>query len=166
MSEIKLGNYYPNLEELIEKRHQWRKANRKVVFTNGVFDILHKGHLYYLREAREYGDILIVGLNSDASVKRIKGADRPINNQELRATMLTFLRPVDVVVLFEEDTPLKLVEALEPDVLVKGADYKSKIVVGADYVIKHGGEVRLAHFVQGQSTSSWIEKVKKQSLQE
>lgn len=161
MSDIALGKYFSNPEELIEKRLQWRKAQKKVVFTNGVFDILHKGHLNYLREAREYGDILIVGLNSDASVKRIKGADRPINDQELRVTMLTFLRPVDAVVLFDENTPISLIEALEPDILVKGADYKVEEVVGADYVIRHGGVVKLAQFIEGLSTSSLIDEVKK-----
>jgi rfaE bifunctional protein nucleotidyltransferase chain/domain len=166
MSKITIGKYFPDPEELIEKRLQWQKAKKKVVFTNGVFDILHKGHLHYLREAREYGDILIVGLNSDASVKRIKGAHRPINDQELRVTMLTFLRPVDAVVLFDDDTPIKLIEALEPDILVKGADYKAEEVVGADYVIKRGGEVKLAQFIQGLSTSSLIEEVKKSLQQE
>jgi rfaE bifunctional protein nucleotidyltransferase chain/domain len=161
MSEVALGQYFSKLEELLEKRRQWQKLKKKVVFTNGVFDILHKGHLYYLKEAREYGDILIVGLNSDASVRRIKGEGRPIYNQDHRIKMLTFLRPVDAVILFEEDTPAGLIEALEPDVLVKGADYKVDEVVGADFVVKHGGEVKLARFVEGLSTSSLIEDFKR-----
>lgn len=139
--------------ERIAKRLQVQ--GRRVVFTNGCFDILHRGHASYLQKAKELGDVLIVGVNSDASIKRLKGADRPINTLEDRAFMLGALESVDFVVAFGEDTPYQLIKCILPDILVKGADYKGKEVVGSDLA----KEVRLIEFVDGKSTSSIIEKI-------
>lgn len=130
------------------------KKNQKIVFTNGCFDILHVGHVKYLEVAKSFGDMLIVGLNSDASIKRLKGETRPINPQEDRAYILAGLESVSYVVLFEEDTPLRLITAIKPDVLVKGADYEGKTVVGSDIV----REVRLVEFIAGKSTTKIIER--------
>jgi len=138
----------------------WQGDGKKVVFTNGVFDLLHIGHVTYLAKAAELGDKLIIGLNSDSSVKRIKGETRPINSQDNRATLLAALFFVDAVVLFEEDTPLKLITTLMPDVLVKGADYTIENIVGAREVIANGGEVKTINFVEGHSSSSIIQKIK------
>ena len=139
---------------------QWKAQGEKVVFTNGCFDILHLGHLEYMEQAQALGNRLVVGLNSDASVKRLKGNDRPINAQDIRARMLAALAFVDAVVVFEEDTPLALIEHLLPSILVKGSDYKIENIVGAETVIKHGGEVKTLTFVDGFSTTSIIEKIK------
>jgi len=129
------------------------------VFTNGVFDLLHPGHVDLLTAARSHGDALIVGLNSDSSVKRLKGKDRPVRNQAERAYVLAALEAVDVVVLFEEDTPLELVKALRPDVIVKGGDYTLDSMVGAREVQGWGGEAIVIPLTPGQSTSSIIEKL-------
>jgi len=143
-----------SIEELEEIFSQ--KGKKKVVFTNGCFDILHAGHVKYLARARELGDLLVVGLNSDASVKRLKGEARPINSQDDRACVLSGLGFVDYVVIFDEDTPLNLITKIKPDVLVKGADYKGKEVVGSDIV----KEVRLIDFVEGKSTTGIIKRIK------
>ena len=137
----------------ISKRY--REQNKKVVFTNGCFDILHKGHVAYLNTAKSYGDILIVGLNSDASVKRLKGDDRPINCENDRAYILSALESVDYVVIFDEDTPYEVISKVKPDVLVKGADYEGKEVVGSDIA----KETKLVTFVDGKSTSRTIDKI-------
>lgn len=134
--------------------------NRKVVFTNGVFDILHVGHVSYLEKAKQLGDILVLGLNSDSSVKRLKGESRPINNEIDRANVLLGLKSVDYVCIFEEDTPLNLIEFVNPDVLVKGADYSIENIVGADFVIANGGEVKTITFIDGKSTSATIAKMR------
>jgi len=118
-----------------------RKKGRRIVFTNGVFDILHYGHINYLTKAREMGDILIVGLNSDSSVKKFKSKDRPFQKEMDRARILTALRPVDYVVLFSEETPARLIEMIKPDILVKGADYKISEIAGAEFVKSYGGKV-------------------------
>lgn len=131
----------------------WKRRNEKVVFTNGCFDILHAGHVSYLDAARRLGDRLVLGLNSDASVRRLKGASRPINPQEHRAAVLASLAAVDVVVLFEEDDPRNLIQALRPDVLAKGADYRKEQVIGASEVESWGGEVKLVELVDGVSTT-------------
>lgn len=131
----------------------------KVVFTNGCFDILHAGHVSYLNEAREQGDFLIVGLNSDASVKRLKGEARPINSQDERKFVLENLKAVDAVIIFEEDTPYELIKAVEPKVLVKGGDWAVDQIVGSDLVLKSGGEVKSLTFVNGFSTTGTIEKI-------
>jgi D-glycero-beta-D-manno-heptose 1-phosphate adenylyltransferase len=141
----------------------WQAAGQKVVFTNGVFDLLHIGHITYLAKAAELGDKLVIGLNSDISVKRIKGESRPINSENNRAALLAALFFVDAVVLFEEDTPLNLITALMPDVLVKGADYTIENVVGAKEVMANGGEVKTISFVEGHSSTSIIQKIKDQT---
>ena len=153
MKEIKTS------DEIVEIRKQLRSENKKVVFTNGVFDILHSGHVDYLTKSKALGDILIVGLNSDKSVKNIKGDKRPIIDQENRAIILASLKPVDFVVLFDEDTPAKLIEAIIPDVLVKGADWALDKIEGRETVIKNGGEVKNIKFVNEQSTSKIIHKI-------
>jgi rfaE bifunctional protein nucleotidyltransferase chain/domain len=138
----------------------WQAAGNKVVFTNGVFDLLHIGHITYLAKAAELGDKLVIGLNSDKSVKRIKGENRPINNEDNRATLLGALFFVDAIVIFEEDTPLNLITALMPDILVKGADYSVENIVGAKEIIANGGEVKTIKFVEGHSSTSIIQKIK------
>ncbi|MDX2129281.1 MAG: D-glycero-beta-D-manno-heptose 1-phosphate adenylyltransferase [Chloroherpetonaceae bacterium] len=141
------------------------KANqnkgKSVVFTNGCFDILHAGHVQYLQKARDLGDLLVVAINSDASVKRIKGEKRPINTEEDRAYVLKGLRSVDAVIVFDEDTPYEVIKALIPDVLVKGGDWAIENIVGKDIVEAHGGEVKTISFLAGRSTSNVIEKVLK-----
>ena len=137
---------------------QLKKSGKKIVFTNGCFDILHLGHVKYLEKARSFGDVLIVGVNTDASVRRLKGADRPVNAEFDRAYLLAALSAVDYVVLFDQDTPYDLIRLIQPDILVKGGDYAGKEVVGSDIA----GEVRIVEFVQGKSTTSMIEKMRKQ----
>jgi rfaE bifunctional protein nucleotidyltransferase chain/domain len=132
------------------------KGDRKIVFTNGCFDILHVGHIAYLNEAKKYGDLLVLGLNSDASVKRLKGENRPVNPESDRSFMLENLKAVDLVEIFEEDTPLELIKALSPDVLVKGGDWKPDQIVGSDLVLANGGEVRSLLFKDGYSTTNLI----------
>ena len=129
------------------------------MFTNGCFDILHIGHIRYLQEAKKLGDILIVGLNSDASVKRIKGPERPVNSEQDRAELLCALGCVDYVVIFEEDTPIDLIIKVQPDVLVKGGDYINEYVVGTKEVEARGGELVLIPFVEGRSTTNIIKKI-------
>ena len=143
-------------EELARRVHRLKSEGKKVVFTNGCFDILHRGHVSYLEKAKSFGDVLIVGLNSDASVRRLKGAQRPVNSQEDRAYLLAALEAVDYVTIFDEDTPYELIETLRPDILVKGADYEGKEVVGSDLV----EETRLVEFVPGRSTTGLIEKIR------
>ena len=144
-----------SIKELAQNLH---KREKKIVFTNGCFDILHLGHVKYLEKAKELGDVLIVGLNSDASVKRLKGSDRPINSEYDRAYLLASLEVVDYVVIFDEDTPYELIKRVQPDLLVKGADYKDKEVVGSDIA----KETVLVEFVEGKSTTSTISKIKDQ----
>jgi D-glycero-beta-D-manno-heptose 1-phosphate adenylyltransferase len=140
----------------------WKSEGKKVVFTNGVFDLLHIGHITYMAKAAELGDKLIIGLNSDSSVKRIKGDDRPVNDQNSRAALLAALFFIDAIVVFEEDTPVSLITALMPDILVKGADYSIENIVGAKEVIANGGEVKTINFVEGYSSTSIIQKIRKQ----
>ena len=139
---------------------EWKISNQKIVFTNGCFDILHYGHIHYLAEARELGDKLVVGLNSSASVKRLKGKHRPINDDLTRLYILAALECVDAVVFFEEDTPLELIKIIVPDILVKGGDYHPKDIVGSDVVIENGGAVKSLTFVKGYSTTSIENKIK------
>ena len=136
-----------------------RRQKNKIVFTNGVFDILHRGHVDYLAKARSFGDLLIVGLNSDRSVRRLKGAGRPLQKQTDRAAILLALESVDYVVIFGEETPDRLIRQVKPDVLVKGADYGISEIVGADFVKSHGGSVRRVRLTKGRSTSGIIEKL-------
>jgi rfaE bifunctional protein nucleotidyltransferase chain/domain len=149
----------PSLKKTVSK---WQSEGKKIVFTNGVFDLLHIGHITYMAKAAELGDKLVIGLNSDSSVKRIKGENRPVNDQNNRAAILAALFFVDAIVVFEEDTPLNLITALMPDVLVKGADYAIENIVGAKEVIANGGEVKTISFVEGYSSTSIIEKIRNQ----
>lgn len=142
----------------------WQRSQHKVVFTNGCFDLLHFGHLHYLAEAKTLGDRLIVGLNSTASVQRLKGNHRPINDEQTRRMMLAALEFVDLVVEFSEDTPLDLIQTLRPDVLIKGGDYQIKDIVGAEFVQKNGGLVTTLPFIKGYSTSKIEEKIRNTSL--
>lgn len=130
-----------------------KRKKKKIVFTNGVFDIIHRGHVDYLARAKSFGDILIIGLNSDSSVRRIKGKGRPINKQSDRAAVLLALEAVDYVVIFGEDTPEKLIEQIKPDWLIKGADYKISEIVGAEFVKSYGGMVKRIRLSKGRSTS-------------
>ena len=148
------------LDMLLHQLNRWRLLNKKIVFTNGVFDILHEGHIASLSEAALQGHILIVGINADASVKRLKGASRPVNSENSRMLLMASLLMVDAVVLFEEDTPLNLITAILPDVLVKGGDYTVDQIVGAKEVIAHGGEVKIVPILEGFSTTHIIEKMK------
>lgn len=136
-----------------------RAGKKKIVFTNGCFDILHVGHVAYLERARKFGDILVVGLNSDASVRGIKGKSRPINKQADRAKVLAAFYFVDYITIFGDRTPEKLIKKLRPDVLVKGADWKAKEIVGADFVRSCGGKVARIPFIKGHSTTSLAEKL-------
>ncbi|MBI5022195.1 MAG: D-glycero-beta-D-manno-heptose 1-phosphate adenylyltransferase [Ignavibacteriales bacterium] len=150
-----------SLHELMSERDSLRKENKKVVFTNGVFDIIHRGHIEYLIKAKALGDVLIVGLNSDSSVRRIKGDKRPIVGENDRSFVLANLSPVDYVCLFDEDTPLNLISAIVPDVLVKGADWSVDAIVGKDVVEKAGGRVMAIEFIPDRSTTSIIEMILK-----
>ncbi|MBI4417998.1 MAG: D-glycero-beta-D-manno-heptose 1-phosphate adenylyltransferase [Ignavibacteriales bacterium] len=149
-----------SLQELLDIRGRLRQEGRRVVFTNGCFDILHRGHVDYLRKAKGMGDVLIVGLNTDSSVRRLKGADRPIVDEDDRAEVLASLASVDYVCVFNEDTPQKLIEVLVPDVLVKGADWAVSDVVGKDVVEAAGGTVRTIEFLPNRSTSGIIKKIR------
>jgi D-beta-D-heptose 7-phosphate kinase / D-beta-D-heptose 1-phosphate adenosyltransferase len=144
------------LRDILEDQ---RRNGRKIVFTNGVFDLLHPGHIRYLREAKSMGDVLVVALNSDASVQRIKGPNRPIIGQGERTRIMASLEMVDYVTVFEEDTPKEIIELLQPDVLVKGSDYKLDEVVGRDTVEGSGGCVRTVDLVEGASSTSIIERI-------
>ncbi|OGC82673.1 MAG: glycerol-3-phosphate cytidylyltransferase [candidate division Zixibacteria bacterium RBG_16_43_9] len=149
------------LQELIQIRKKAKKENKKVVFTNGCFDLLHRGHIEYLKKAKKLGDILIVGLNSDSSVKKIKGEGRPIQDQADRAVILASLYFVDYVCIFNELTPLKLISKLIPDILAKGGDWKVKDIVGKDIVESHGGKVLSIKMVKGKSTRNIIQTILK-----
>ena len=146
--------------EIVQRVAQWRLLSKKIAFTNGVFDILHQGHIYSLSQAAKEADYLIVGLNADASVKRLKGESRPVNNQDARALMLASLIMVDAVVIFEEDTPLELIKAIMPDVLVKGGDYTVEQIAGAKEVMENNGRVVINPILDGFSTTAIIEKAK------
>jgi rfaE bifunctional protein nucleotidyltransferase chain/domain len=148
-----------NRGEIKKLRLQFEAEGKKVVFTNGCFDLIHSGHVDYLVKAKEMGDILIVGLNTDSSVKRIKGNKRPILKQEERAFIIANLKPVDYVTFFDEDTPAEIINELVPDVLVKGADWAIDNIVGREIVEANGGEVKTINFVNNQSTSKIIQTI-------
>jgi D-glycero-beta-D-manno-heptose 1-phosphate adenylyltransferase len=148
------------LPQLAQRISQWKVLGKTFAFTNGVFDLLHPGHIFSLSQAAKEADYLVVGLNSDNSVKKLKGNDRPINNQETRSLILASLLVVDVVTIFEEDTPLELINAIQPDVLVKGGDYTIEQIVGAKEVIANGGRVVINPIVEGFSTSELIKKLR------
>lgn len=140
---------------------EFKEQYKQIVFTNGCFDIIHSGHISYLNQAKNLGDILIIGLNTDNSVKRLKGKSRPINSELDRAVVLSALKCVDYVVLFDEDTPEKLIMALKPNILVKGGDYTPEQIAGADFVIRSGGKVEIIPYVTGKSTTAIIGKIAK-----
>ena len=150
-------------KELTALVKQWQHKGETVVFTNGCFDILHLGHVDYLEKARAKGDRLVIGLNTDDSVARLKGPTRPLNNEYSRARLLASLAFVDALTHFGEDTPYELIKELLPDILVKGNDYLAENIVGADIVISNGGRVETIELVQGFSTTSMIDKIKKDS---
>ena len=144
----------------LENIRALKKESKKIVFTNGCFDLLHVGHVRYLSMAKELGDYLIVGLNSDQSVKKLKGKNRPINIFEDRAKLLMALTSVDLVLIFEEQTPRNLIKEILPDILVKGGDYKIEEIVGSNIVIRNGGKVEILQFYEGYSSSNYIGKIK------
>lgn len=148
-----------NQNDLNSKLATWKFLGKKIVFTNGCFDLLHLGHLDYLAKARNLGDLMIIGLNADESVRKLKGPSRPIKNEVERAVQLACLFFVDAVVIFKEETPLNLIKLVQPDVLVKGGDYAMNQIVGADVVIAKGGEVKTIDFVEGYSSSKLISKI-------
>ena len=152
-------NAVKTLDEIMTLRKQFKNENKKVVFTNGVFDLIHAGHVDYLIKAKSLGDVLIVGMNSDASVKRIKGNSRPILAEKERALIISNLKPVDFVTIFEEDTPANLIQNIIPDVLVKGADWSLDKIVGREIVEANGGEVKAIQLVNDQSTSKIIKSI-------
>ena len=147
--------------EISAIREELVSDDKKAVFTNGCFDILHRGHVQYLQAARELGDVLIVGLNNDDSVRRLKGVNRPVNSEIDRAIVLSALQDVDHVVIFTEDTPYKLINTVKPDILVKGGDWKPEDIVGSDIVLQSGGEVLSLDFIKGYSTTKTIEEMEK-----
>ncbi|MDQ3842559.1 MAG: D-glycero-beta-D-manno-heptose 1-phosphate adenylyltransferase [Bacteroidota bacterium] len=145
---------------LQQKLNDWRSSGKTIAFTNGCFDILHSGHIASLNAAAQEADLLLVGLNADDSVKRLKGPDRPLNNEQARALLLASLYVVDGVIIFSEDTPLEIINIIKPDVLVKGGDYTIETIVGAKEVIANGGRVVINPVVPGFSTTSLINKIK------
>jgi rfaE bifunctional protein nucleotidyltransferase chain/domain len=157
------GNPYSciySLQELITIRKNWTKSGDRIVFTNGVFDLIHPGHILYLEEAAQLGTKLIIGLNSDSSAKTLnKGDHRPINDEIARAIVISALKSVDAVVLFDKSTPISLIEAIKPDTLVKGGDYSIDQIVGADIVIANGGQVKTLQFVEDYSTTAIEQKI-------
>ena len=154
----KIQNKILNKDNLEEWVAECRAKGSKIVFSNGCFDILHRGHVEYLAKAADFGDEMLIGLNTDASVKRLKGPSRPINDEYARAIVLAGLEFVSAVILFDEDTPYNLIKAVQPDVLVKGSDYKPEDIVGYDIVTAKGGRVETIDFVDGYSTTRTIEK--------
>ncbi len=148
--------------QLTQAAHSFLNANKnkKIVFTNGCFDILHRGHIEYLNQAKSHADLLFIGLNSDSSVKKLKGESRPINNEQNRKFLLENLRCVDFVEIFSDETPMKLIKSVSPNILVKGGDWKIEDIVGHKEVLTNGGEVLSLTFIEGESTTSIIDKIK------
>ena len=147
-------------DQALKELKTWREKNKKIVFTNGCFDIIHPGHIDYLSQARDLGDILVLGLNTDQSVRRLnKGSNRPINDERTRAYVLAGLASVDLIVFFDEETPYNLIKLLQPNVLVKGNDYEVEKIIGFDILKENGGEVITIPFLEGYSTSSLIKKI-------
>ncbi|MDX8410710.1 MAG: D-glycero-beta-D-manno-heptose 1-phosphate adenylyltransferase [Mariprofundaceae bacterium] len=151
------------LDEAIVIAQTWKKCSEKIVFTNGCFDLLHRGHVHYLDAARRLGDVLVVGINDDDSVRRLKGPTRPLLLLQDRATLLAALKPVDMVVTFAQDTPLQLIRAIQPDVLVKGGDYDLDDIVGGEDVRGWGGIVTTIPFVEGYSTTGLLARLQQLS---
>ncbi|WP_462265065.1 D-glycero-beta-D-manno-heptose 1-phosphate adenylyltransferase [Mucilaginibacter sp.] len=148
------------LPQLKEQVGQWKNEGQRIVFTNGCFDLLHTGHITYLAKAAELGDKLIIGLNSDQSVQKLKGAGRPVNNEQTRSLVLAAMLFTDAIVVFDEDTPYNVITSLLPDVLVKGGDYTIDTIVGASEVQANGGEVKTISFVEGYSSTSIINRIR------
>ena len=146
------------LDKAVELFDPTFRINKTMVFTNGCFDVLHRGHIYYLSRARELGDLLVVGLNTDGSVSKLKGPGRPVNDQQARAEVLGALAFVDYIILFSEETPLKLISAVKPDILIKGGDYRKEDIVGYREVSSMGGRVETIPLLEGYSTSSILDK--------
>jgi D-beta-D-heptose 7-phosphate kinase/D-beta-D-heptose 1-phosphate adenosyltransferase len=159
MAAASIAEKIYSLNGIVEKIIQWKKEGKKIVFTNGVFDLLHRGHIFSLSQAAKEGDVLVIGLNSDGSVKRLKGDSRPINDQDARALLLAALTMIDAVVIFEEDTPIKLITSILPDVLVKGGDYTVDEIAGAKEVIANGGKVVINPILDGFSTTAIIRAI-------
>jgi len=155
-----INNKIHNLKDLKSQVGKWKQAGNEVVFTNGCFDIIHKGHIEVLARSADLGDKLIVGLNSDQSIQKLKGEDRPIIDEESRAILLAALSFVDAIILFSEETPLKLINTLLPDILAKGGDYEIKTIVGHKIVQENGGKVKLVPFLDGFSSTTIIDKIK------
>ena len=162
MSEAlnKINNKIFDLQLLMKKIEKWRSENKKIVFTNGCFDLIHLGHIEILARSADYGDKLIIGVNSDLSIKKLKGENRPIIEESSRIRQLSALEFVDAVVLFNEETPIKLIESIKPNVITKGGDYKAKNVVGNEVVSQKNGEVVIIPLTQGFSTTSILNKIK------
>ena len=158
-ASTQIPNKIYSSESLMKQVFIWKMLGKKIVFTNGVFDILHNGHIASLSEAASHGDILIVAVNTDASVKKLKGPTRPINDESARALVLASLLQTDAIILFEEDTPVELITAIMPDVLVKGGDYTVEQIAGAKEVIAAGGKVVIANIIEGISSSNIIKKM-------
>jgi rfaE bifunctional protein nucleotidyltransferase chain/domain len=157
----KITNKIHSWESIKMKKDKWKAEEKKLVFTNGCFDILHLGHIDYLSKAADLGDKFMIAVNSDESTRRLKGQNRPIQDEHARMMMLAAMEFVDAVVLFEEDTPKEIIEFIQPDVLVKGGDYSEETIVGADTVKKAGGDVHIIPFLEGYSTTSIEQKIKK-----
>ena len=162
MSEAlkKINNKIFDLQLLMKKIEKWRSENKKIVFTNGCFDLIHLGHIEILARSADYGDKLIIGVNSDLSIKKLKGENRPIIEESSRIKQLSALEFVDAVVLFDEDTPIKLIESIKPNVITKGGDYTAKNIVGNEVVSQKNGEVVIIPLTQGFSTTSILNKIK------
>ena len=162
MSEAlkKINNKIFDLQNLMKKIEKWRSENKKIVFTNGCFDLIHLGHIELLARSSDLGDILIIGVNSDASIQNLKGENRPIIEENSRVKQLAALEFVDAVVLFDEDTPQKLIETIKPDVITKGGDYKAENIVGNEVVTQKNGQVVIIPLTQGYSTTSILKKIK------
>ncbi|MBC7884759.1 MAG: D-glycero-beta-D-manno-heptose 1-phosphate adenylyltransferase [Saprospiraceae bacterium] len=152
---------YQSVYSALQLLTLWRTQHQKIVFTNGCFDLLHIGHVLYLEESKSLGDILVVGINSDASVRRLKGPNRPIQDENSRSHVLAGLESVDMVIIFDSDNPLELIQTITPDILVKGGDWRMDQIVGGDFVLSHGGQVRSLRFVDGYSTTAMEQKIKR-----
>ncbi len=157
---MKINSKIVNWDQARQLCEEWRGKEESIVFTNGCFDLLHKGHVQYLEQAADLGDHLIIGLNSDDSTMRLKGPNRPINRQDSRAFVMAAIGFVDAVVVFDEDTPAELIHLLTPDILVKGGDYNADEIVGADHVRSRGGKVVVLSFLEGYSTTSIEKKIR------
>ena len=153
--------YIYNIEEILQLCSDLKESDKSIIFTNGCFDILHPGHIAYLNDAKALGDFLIVGVNGDDSVRRLKGKKRPLNNLNFRVSMLASLKPVDAVISFDENTPYSLIETLLPDILVRGGDYSLDEVIGGELVKNNGGTVKILEFLDGFSSTDILNKIKK-----